>query len=279
MYAYRKLRQIHHQAFPLNQLLTGNCCAIEEIVNPGYRYKIRNTTYFAPILTKSGCSDYIVDGVPCRLEPGSLFLLPPGISFSEQVPGPEPIHNIYLMLEGSLAREWAAQLEPDKPFLYLKRTQPTFVSALETVVRTLHSDALQHPWQVASDLCRLGQALQEALTQSQAGRAMASRLEQLIQQEPATHWSVARLAGSFGMSESSFAHTFREEAGQSPAAFVRRIRCRLARNRLEEGHSVTEVAEQLGFSNPYHFSRVFRTENGFPPSTLRRKIPAMHRAK
>jgi len=89
------------------------------VVNPGYRCRIYETTYFALILTRSGSSDYVVDGVPCRIEPGCLLLLPPGISFSEHVPGPDPIHNIYLMLEGPVAKDWAAQVKGEKPFLYV----------------------------------------------------------------------------------------------------------------------------------------------------------------
>jgi len=72
------------------------------------------------------------------------------------------------------------------------------------------------------------------------------------------------------MSVNSFAHRFREEAGESPAAFVRREKALTARRLLESGLSVTATAGQLGFANPYHFSRVFKQIHGVAPRDFKR---------
>lgn len=277
MYAFRKLRMIDHDPFPLSFLLDGICYAIEEAVNPGYRYRIRNTSYFALLLTRSGTSDYTINGIPRRIEPGSLFVLPPGISFSEHVPGPDPCHNIYLMLEGALARRWARDFVPSEPFLYWPDAPAAIDSAVESAVRAIHADSIQHPWQIAGDLCLIGQALHEALTVSRTGQALTARLEGILTRKPHARWTVARMAQELGMSESGFAHTFRREVGVAPAAFVRRYRCRLARTLLQEGHSVEETAERLGFSNPFHFSRVYKQETGSPPSRSKGGNQGMHR--
>lgn len=278
MYASRKLRLIEHQSFPLNAFLAGNCYAIEEIVNPGYRYRISDTGYLALILTRSGVSDYLVDGIPRRIEADSFFILPPGISFSEHVPGPEPIHNIYLMLEGPLARKMAADLPFEEPFLYREAVPTALGSALEDLVHGIHAEPTQKPFEVAGELCRLAHLLQETMHPSRSGQWMADQLERYVGAEPSAHWNVARMARAFAMSESSFAHTFRREAGLSPAAFVRRFRCRLAQSLLEEGKSVAETAELLGFPNPFHFTRVFKAETGMPPSRIKGRSRLLHRA-
>ena len=72
------------------------------------------------------------------------------------------------------------------------------------------------------------------------------------------------------MSISSFAHRFREETGESPAAFVRREKAIIAGRLLESGLSVTETAAHLGFANPYHFSRVFKQIHGVAPREFKR---------
>ena len=277
MYRSRKVRLIQHEGFPLSQFLRGNCYAIEEVVNPGYRYRIRKTSYLALILTRSGVSDYTINGHFHRIEPNSLFILPPGISFSEHVPAPHPCHNIYLMLEGPLALEWCRSFDFRAPFLYWKPPPSRADAALAAIVQKIHTNPIQDSWSITADLCHLALGLKEALAVSDADHAMATKLERLVEQDPAASWSVKKMASTFGMSESSFAHTFRAEAGLAPAAWIRRLRCRLARTFLEEGQSVAEVAEQVGFLNPYHFSRVFKAETGQPPSTHKNRLPSLHR--
>lgn len=277
MYKFRKHRLIHHEAFPVNGLLTGHSAAIEETVNPGYRFKIKGTAYLALILTRSGVSDYRINGAPVRIEPGSLLILPPGISFSEHVLGPDPCHNIYLMLEGKLAENLSNLLAPQRSFQYWSIVPAKVDRAIESTVRGIHRDPIQQPFQIAADLMELSVELHEVMRRTPGGRRLANRLERLIEADPVAQWSVREMAAELGMSESSFAHTFSREVGQAPAAFVRKVRCQLARTFLEEGLSVAETAERLGFSNPFHFSRVFKSATGVAPSTLKQGRVGSHR--
>jgi AraC-like DNA-binding protein len=270
MYAFRTLRLLPVDEAPLNTLVSGISYAIEEAVNPGYRHRNRKTTYLAILYTESGLSDYRINGQTVRIEPGSLLLMFPGISFYEQVPGPDPCHNIYLMLEGPLSTILTEKLHPENGFYYEKTPPKRLIRCLRECVERVHASRSPDLWRLGSDLLQLSREVVELYSGGPGQPLLIKQVEELIRADPAERWSVKQLARSTGMSESTFAHRFREECGCGPAAHVRHLRCTLAREWLQEGFLVSEVASRLGFANAFHFSRVFRKETGHPPSAFRR---------
>lgn len=81
---------------------------------------------------------------------------------------------------------------------------------------------------------------------------------------------IETLADRACMSPSHFHMVFKEQFGHAPMEYVRLLRVREAcRLLVHEELSVSEIADIMGFSNPYHFCRVFKTIQGVPPSTYR----------
>lgn len=79
------------------------------------------------------------------------------------------------------------------------------------------------------------------------------------------------LADAAGMSGSHFRRVFRAWSGRSVMAFVTEARMARARTLLAEPDSTVQaVAEAVGYTDPYHFSRVFSRHDGLPPSEYRR---------
>lgn len=270
MYTHRKCRLISLDNWPLGKLLDGYCYAVDEAVDPGYRYGLSSITYAAFLLTLSGCSDYRINREAVRIEPGSLLLLTPGISFSEQVPGPDPCHNRYVMLEGPLVTDLCKALLLPSGYRYLEACPPELERALGAVIERVHASCNPDPLLLAAELLELAGVARSSLSGEPAAPALKRRIEKAVSEDPSADWPVARLAEVCGMGESSFAHRFRKETGDTPAAVARRVRCDLARELLFEGLSVAEVAGRLGFQNPFHFSRVFKQVTGLPPSRVQR---------
>ena len=62
-------------------------------------------------------------------------------------------------------------------------------------------------------------------------------------------------------------HLFRQETGMTIHQYITQVRVRNAENMLQSGGvKVYEAAEQCGFSDVYHFYRLFKCLRGFPPS-------------
>jgi AraC-like DNA-binding protein len=87
------------------------------------------------------------------------------------------------------------------------------------------------------------------------------------------HFRVSDLAQSCGLSVTYFTRQFCESVGRSPLQYFqqRRIQhaCWLL---LHAEHSVTEVADSLGFADAPHFVRVFGKLRGMTPSDYRKRF-------
>lgn len=89
------------------------------------------------------------------------------------------------------------------------------------------------------------------------------------------HWdaafSVADLAKSCCVSESTLYHLFQRELGQTPVGFLNSIRINVAIEQLENtNHSVCAISERVGFRSENHFRRVFTNLTGTTPLKYRK---------
>ena len=90
-----------------------------------------------------------------------------------------------------------------------------------------------------------------------------------MHREPERPWTLLEMSALAGMSVSSLRSAFRETTGTSPASVRNSLRLAHAYERLRPANrTVAEVAAELGFCDPFHFSKAFRSEFGFPPSQL-----------
>jgi AraC family transcriptional regulator len=81
------------------------------------------------------------------------------------------------------------------------------------------------------------------------------------------------IATAVGISLSSLKRLFIEATGQTPGAFVRRLRMELAFRSLQNRNdSVLEVALSSGFDDQSAFARCFKETFGYPPTDARKKL-------
>jgi AraC-like DNA-binding protein len=96
------------------------------------------------------------------------------------------------------------------------------------------------------------------------------RVVDLMHERSAGAWPVAEMAREAQMSERLFRQAFHRATGVSPKRFFEHIRLERGRALLQLGiYPVKAVAEQLGFSSPFHFSREFKKQFGSPPASSR----------
>ena len=80
-------------------------------------------------------------------------------------------------------------------------------------------------------------------------------------------WTVAEMAEEVSMSERNFRKIFSKITSQPPKVFYNNIRLAMAKELLRLNiYTIAQIASQLGFSNPFHFSKVFKEHFGEAPS-------------
>jgi len=83
---------------------------------------------------------------------------------------------------------------------------------------------------------------------------------------------VSLLAEASALSQSQLRRLFNKEIGMSPVEYKNRLRIKKAADMLlYSGQTIAEISQNLGFKNPYVFSRVFKQSMGISPSEYRKK--------
>lgn len=84
--------------------------------------------------------------------------------------------------------------------------------------------------------------------------------------------SNAELAAEARLSESWFAHMFKQTTGETPQQWQTRLRVERARETLGTSEdSLADIAQTLGFADQAHLTRVFRAATGLTPAVWRRR--------
>ncbi|MBC2596244.1 helix-turn-helix transcriptional regulator [Ruficoccus amylovorans] len=120
------------------------------------------------------------------------------------------------------------------------------------------------------------------LTQALESRGASSfQLEQLklarerIRSHASTRLDLEKLLDGIGLSYSRLRSLFREAYGTSPGEYRVQVRIDQACSLLEAtGLELKEIADQLGYSDAFAFSKQFKQRVGVSPSTFReRRLP------
>jgi AraC family transcriptional regulator len=96
------------------------------------------------------------------------------------------------------------------------------------------------------------------------------RVTRYIKDHLAEDIRVADLARIAGLSESHFAHAFRDSMGVPPSRFINSARIEQSQQMLRDSRkSISEIALDCGFRDSSHFARVFRAGTGMSPRCFR----------
>ncbi|MEE9413751.1 MAG: AraC family transcriptional regulator [Acidimicrobiales bacterium] len=91
-----------------------------------------------------------------------------------------------------------------------------------------------------------------------------------IHSDPARDWTVSSLAGHVAASRSTLASRFTELIGESPIRYLTLWRMHQGARLLRETTlPAARIAELVGYSTPFSFTKAFVRELGVPPTTYR----------
>lgn len=104
-----------------------------------------------------------------------------------------------------------------------------------------------------------------------SGKTLIKKVEVYLNDNKLQDFDVHALAASMHMSYGHLARLYKKYSGQTIVDRLCSIRleksCMLL---LQTDYTMKEIAEKLGFSNQYYFSKVFKEKNGMSPSQYRK---------
>jgi len=202
------------------------------------------------------------------LQPGTGFLIPPGMEHYEHVP--LAMDTLWVGLQGRRLGD----LYPGRMFI--------------GKIPELHSFFEHLWWMTERYRDRVGPEL-DGLTLLLVNRFIRLTTEKL-DAEPgcineAIQWmhdhfdqpaSVLDLATRFGCSEGYFFRIFKRQTGKTPITYLTEIRVQHAMDALRNTTmTIDKIARLVGYRDPLYFSRVFRKVTGRSPGAVR-SGPILH---
>jgi AraC family transcriptional regulator of arabinose operon len=286
---------------PPHLLVTGHFRAV-----PGYHVvRPQGSPNWYASLTFRGQGLYRMAGVERRADPGDLVLLSPRTPHDYGVPPPGSTwEHIWTHFNPSPA--WLSWLRlpeiGDGLFALSFRTPGTFQRARRAMLR-LHGDVCDamglpkdfirkapepdpyHEYLAELDAIQLDLALsglEEVLLLAtrehtlQSPRSLDSRVQHVLDTvsgDPNARHDINDLARSVQLSPSRLAHLFKHETGETISYTLLSLRMRGAARLLEATDlSIGAVAQQLGYTSLYYFSRQFHYHFGVSPRAYREAL-------
>lgn len=154
-----------------------------------------------------------------------------------------------------------------QPTVCLSHVDPVLAASLEALAEEYRKNIVCIPL-VKSTLYQLiALVCQKQKTKSTSGRFRCiSRGIELMEQD--SNLSISEIAALCGVSDCYFRRLFQEYSGMSPMLYRQNHRIERAKQllRSDENYTVGEIAQELHYSDIYHFSKAFKKVCGVSPT-------------
>ena len=218
---------------------------------------------------------------PLRLTVGDILILAPGDWHTDAYRAGSRFHGFQFHFAPDAHGATPTMFAPGIPAkMKVVHHPPGHFAALfaqldrESKLRDRFTGALQDAllleffWRLARSLPPA--ALGAHFAQASHDNSFLHDLERAIRDCMRRHVTVTALAARMHMSVSALTHTCTRLVGIPPARMLLESRLRLARQLLEHPErSVKDVAAELGFADPYHFSKAYKRFFAMAPSAHR----------
>lgn len=254
--------------------LTVACGGCEHCA-PDYVVERDEFVYFTIEFVARGSGALSLGAETFSLSPGTLFAYGPGIPHRISSDPRATLVKYFVSMAGMEAESLLRRFGP-APGAVIHTSAPSDILTLfDELIRTgLRGTAFTaHLSALVLEQIILRIAETSVAHGLAGGAAFATylRCRQHIEQRWGAISTLDQLAHECQVDPAYVCRLFRRFDQQSPYQYLLRQKMSHAANRLtEKGTSVKQVADELGFSDPFHFSRVFRKVMGMPPGQFAR---------
>jgi AraC-like DNA-binding protein len=253
-------------------------CGGVEHCTPDYTIQRSSFAYYSIEYVARGRGQVKLNRRSAPLQPGRLFSYGPGVRHQICGDAADPLVKYFVDFAGA----GAAGL------LRSCGLAPGSVSEVfpATALQPLFDELIQAGLQARGESVKLCAKLLECLTLRiisaraplEGSDTLAFATFQRCRQHIERNWlrlrTLEQIAAECHLNKAYLCRLFRRFDSQTPGQYLVRLKMNFAAERLHQpGVLVKQVAEEAGFPDPFHFSRVFRSALGLSPSAFRSRSP------
>lgn len=236
-------------------------------------YEVHRSTFpcFGIEFVAQGRGKLTLNGKACDLVAGTIFSYGRGIAHDIVSDRDEPLVKYFVDFAGKQARALLERYAP-KPGHVVQTSAPSEVLAVfDDLIRNGLRDT-PFSSRIAAVLVehlvlKIAETVIPVGSSGTPAFATFRRCRQWIEDHRLTVQTLAEIAAQCHIDQAYLCRLFRRFDHQSPYQYLSRLKMSHASERLLiPGASVKQVADELGFSDPFHFSRVFKRTVGISPA-------------
>ncbi len=258
---------------PKNQPLVVVCGGLEHCT-PDYAIHRDTFPFYSIEYVARGSGEVKLKGRAYSLQPGCLFSYGPGTPHHIIGNSADPLVKYFVDFAGTQATNLLRPcgLSPG-------RASEVFPA---NALQPLFDELIQAGLQVRRESAVLCAKLLECLALRIAGAreplegaethafATYQQCRRHIEQHSLRLRTLEQIAGECHVNNAYLCRLFRRYDNQSPYQYLLRLKMNYSAERLQQpGALVKQVAEESGFADPFHFSRVFTSVFGLSPTAFR----------
>lgn len=218
----------------------------------------------------AGQGEYIIDDVAHPVSQGDLIYIKPGTWREASTSASQPMQlyafNMFLQdmscQPTTLPLPLISKLDKDVKLDHLLERIKQFF-ALREPTSTMLTTAL-----LMELLCHV--FLNTGLVQGAGSDPRVQKAAAYVTENISRHISATEIGQAVGVHPGYLNKLTTKHTGKTVSRFITSIRVNMAEDAIVyEGISVSEAAARFGFSDIYHFSKVFKKNKGYPPSTAK----------
>ncbi|MBP1962288.1 helix-turn-helix transcriptional regulator [Paenibacillus aceris] len=130
-------------------------------------------------------------------------------------------------------------------------------------------DTLQWIKQVCSDIYRF---IHELSPKVNSSHNIVEKAKEFIHQHYCEELSLGMVSQWVGVTENYFSRLFMQNVGESFIQYVTKLRIEESKRLLKMGYKIIDLSEKIGYTNPEHFSRVFKRVTGVSPKVYKESL-------
>jgi len=249
-------------------------CGGLEHCTPDYAIQRESFPFYSIEYVARGSGEVKLKGRTFPLQPGRLFSYGPGIPHHITGDAADPLVKYFVDFAGTkataLLRSCGLSTGRVSEVFPANVLQPLFDELIQAGSQARRESAL---------LCaKLLECLALRIIGAHAPLAGAETLAFTTYQQCRRHIeqhslrlrTLEQIAGECHVNNAYLCRLFRRYDNQTPYQYLLRLKMNHAAERLQQpGALVKQVAEEVGFTDPFHFSRVFTSVFGLSPAAFR----------
>jgi AraC family transcriptional regulator, arabinose operon regulatory protein len=249
----------------------------------GYLTRSQTNDFFKEFSNKYYCCSLLIkgrgvlvdsEGKEYALAPNVVFQRFPGHSYSLIPKVSDEWYefcisigkNVYEALSSLNLLYTAYPVFPIRMMPYLEQWMPVLLNQLKSTDAQELAEVLFNTQKFLINLHKEGVRSYD----SDVSQVIAASRQLLSKQQYKETLNLKEIAASFNMSYEKYRKLFKEEVGVSPLQFHLQCKFQVAQRLLTEGLSIKAVADEMGYQDPFIFSRQFKKYMGVPPSHFKR---------